>query len=56
MTAMDWLVVIGGLAAIGWINWYFFLSHRRIVRDDRGERTVLAQPRSHTSSGVGPTS
>jgi plastocyanin domain-containing protein len=23
------LVVVGGLAAIGWVNWYFFLAERR---------------------------
>ncbi len=27
MTVMDWIVVGAGLAAILWINWYFFLSH-----------------------------
>ncbi len=29
---MDWselVVVGGGLAAIGWVNWYFFLAERR---------------------------
>jgi plastocyanin domain-containing protein len=25
----EWLVVIGGIAAIGWVNWYFFLAERR---------------------------
>jgi plastocyanin domain-containing protein len=24
----DWLVVLGGLAAIAWVNWYFFLAGR----------------------------
>jgi hypothetical protein len=22
----DWLVIAGGLAAIGWVWWYFFLA------------------------------
>ena len=22
----DWLVVLGGVAAIAWVNWYFFLA------------------------------
>ena len=26
MSATDWLVVLGGLAAIAWVNWYFFLA------------------------------
>ena len=28
MSATDWLVVLGGLAAIAWVNWYFFLASR----------------------------
>jgi plastocyanin domain-containing protein len=26
--AADWAVLVGGLAAIGWVNWYFFFSER----------------------------
>ncbi len=25
---MEWTVVIAGVAAIGWVNWYFFLAGR----------------------------
>jgi len=25
---MEWAVVIAGVAAIGWVNWYFFLAVR----------------------------
>lgn len=28
MTGTEWLVVIGGAAAIVWVNWYFFLAQR----------------------------
>ena len=39
MSAMDWTVIAGGLAAIVWINWYFFLSQRRAVAaESRGDR------------------
>jgi plastocyanin domain-containing protein len=31
MSATDWLVVIGGLAAIAWVNWYFFLAGRSVA-------------------------
>ena len=24
----DWLVIVAGLAAIGWVNWYFFIAGR----------------------------
>ena len=30
MSATDWLVVLGGLAAIAWVNWYFFLAGRTV--------------------------
>ncbi len=29
MTAADWLVVAAGIAAILWVNWYFFFAQRR---------------------------
>jgi hypothetical protein len=28
MTPGDWLVIAGGAAAIGWVNWYFFVAGR----------------------------
>lgn len=28
---MEWVVVAAGLAAIGWVNWYFFFAERRAV-------------------------
>ncbi|MCC6363926.1 MAG: cupredoxin domain-containing protein [Bryobacterales bacterium] len=28
MDGTQWLVVIAGIAAIGWVNWYFFLARR----------------------------
>ena len=31
MRATDWLVVIGGVAAIAWVNWYFFLAGRTVA-------------------------
>ncbi len=30
MSMMEWMVIIGGIAAIIWINWYFFLA-RQVV-------------------------
>lgn len=26
METADWLVLLGGMAAIAWVNWYFFLA------------------------------
>ena len=31
MNATDWLVVMGGLAAIAWVNGYFFLAGRTVA-------------------------
>jgi hypothetical protein len=28
VNAWDWAVVVAGLAAIGWVNWYFFGPRR----------------------------
>lgn len=28
MSGTDWMVVAAGLAAIGWVNWYFFFAGR----------------------------
>lgn len=32
MTAAEWAVVLGGTAAIVWVNWYFFLAERSAAR------------------------
>ena len=29
MSATDWLVLAGGIAAIAWVNWYFLFAERR---------------------------
>jgi hypothetical protein len=34
MSGMEWLVIAGGVAAIVWVNWYFFLAGRN--GNDRG--------------------
>ena len=26
MSGTEWIVVIAGIAAIAWVNWYFFLA------------------------------
>ncbi|HEX6059331.1 MAG TPA: hypothetical protein VFZ11_09985 [Gemmatimonadaceae bacterium] len=28
ITGTEWAVILGGIAAIGWVNWYFFLAQR----------------------------
>ena len=29
METVDWVVLLAGVAAIGWVNWYFFLAGGR---------------------------
>src|SRR3954465_113711 len=29
MTTIDLIVIVGGLGAIAWVNWYFFVAGRR---------------------------
>ena len=36
MSAADWLVVAGGLAAIVWVNWYFFFAQRAAASASTG--------------------
>src|SRR5688572_27792203 len=31
MSTVDWVVLIAGVAAIVWVNWYFFVAERRAV-------------------------
>lgn len=37
LTVLDWAVILGGIAAILWVNWYFFLAGRtpRRAEDER---------------------
>jgi plastocyanin domain-containing protein len=32
MTLSTWLVIVAGIAAIAWVNWYFFLARRPAAR------------------------
>lgn len=31
MSGSEWMVLLGGIAAIVWINWYFFLARRGVA-------------------------
>ncbi len=48
MSATEWLVIAGGIAAIAWVNWYFFLAGRAAVSATSGaggEQEVTIQVR-----------
>jgi plastocyanin domain-containing protein len=43
MNGTEWVVVAGGLAAIAWVNWYFFLAERTtsvVARPDAASGTA----------------
>ena len=44
----DWLVLAGGLGAIAWINWYFFVEPRRSIAPAGAARSAGAGPSSIT--------
>jgi len=29
MNRTEWMVIVGAVAAIAWVNWYFFLAGRK---------------------------
>ncbi len=40
MTGIQWMVLIGGAAAILWVNWYFFLAGRKAAVAEAGDRGI----------------
>ncbi|MDR4493164.1 MAG: hypothetical protein AB7P17_14495 [Nitrospirales bacterium] len=36
MSMIEWTVIIGGLTAIAWVNWYFFLA--QAVADKQAQK------------------
>ena len=38
MNPFEWLVLLGGIAAIGWVNWYFFWAERSLAAPVGGGR------------------
>jgi hypothetical protein len=37
MTSSQWLVLIGGIVAIVWVNWYFFFAEDSVKEPERNE-------------------
>ncbi len=40
MNGLDWVVVLGGAAAIGWVNWWFFLAERSSTNATPGDGNI----------------
>jgi plastocyanin domain-containing protein len=45
ITAVDWTVIVGGVAAIVWVNWYFFFAERATA--------VAASPSGSSDATIG---
>ncbi len=46
MNAADWLVIVGGVAVVVWVNWYFFLAQRStatVQSSDTAEVTITVK-------------
>lgn len=44
ITGTEWIAILAGLAAIAWVNWYFFMAGRSRAtaappRDAEGQKT-----------------
>jgi plastocyanin domain-containing protein len=53
MTTVDWIVVLGGIAAIAWVNWYFFFAERSVATV-RGARVLDASEGGATATTSTP--
>jgi plastocyanin domain-containing protein len=45
MTTIDLAVLLAGLAAILWVNWYFFIAPRRLTTSRRGAEATTSAGR-----------
>ena len=54
MSATDWFVVVAGLAAIGWVNWYFFFAARRAGATVAATAGRIAEVRIAVRGGYDP--
>lgn len=54
MSGTEWLVLAAGLAAIVWVNWYFFVAERRAVaaRASGGIQEVRIEVKGGYDPGV----
>jgi plastocyanin domain-containing protein len=53
MSGTDWVAVVAGLAAIGWVNWYFFFAERAAAAV-RANGTGTAEVRIAVRGGYEP--
>lgn len=51
MTTNEWLVIAGGLAAVAWVNWYFFVAGRAAATV-RGSQVVITVDGGYSPSTI----
>jgi len=54
MSGTSWLVIVAGLAAIGWVNWYFFVAARRAGATVAAPGGGMAEVRIAVRGGYDP--
>ncbi|HEX6576101.1 MAG TPA: hypothetical protein VF042_14125 [Gemmatimonadaceae bacterium] len=53
ISGTEWLVVLAGLAVIGWVNWYFFIAGRSPGQANAGATgTESTQEQTTTIDGA----
>ncbi len=54
MSGTDWMVIVAGLAAIAWVNWYFFFATRRADATVAATAGRMAEVRIAVRGGYDP--
>ena len=54
MTGVEWGVVVGAIALIGWVNWYFFIAgrSRALVAASAADEVVIVVDGGYSPSTV----
>jgi plastocyanin domain-containing protein len=55
MGAMEWLVLLGGVAAIAWVNWYFFFAESSAASVAAGVGAGAGEVRIEVRGGYTPS-
>jgi plastocyanin domain-containing protein len=54
MSSTDWLVIFAAAAAIGWVNWYFFVAGHRAASVTTASPNAPAEVRITVRGGYDP--
>ena len=54
MSGTDWMVIVAGLAAIAWVNWYFFFATRHADATVAATEGGIAEVRIAVRGGYDP--